>query len=225
MAKLEKAKITVLDGANKGQVYEVLFNPTEYSFDRTNAFKSTPIPGLISPLIQFVNGEADTLSMELFLDDYTDRPGGASGTAPKSVEDRVKDLSGLLNIDRSLHAPPPVRFSWGPLEFTGIIDKMGRKVSLFQPDGTPARVRLSVSFKEYRTIDQQLQSPRRESSDKSKRRVIVGQDSLWAMAAREYGDPAQWRFIATQNDLDDPREVRPAQWLILPPLEVDSGPL
>ena len=223
MAKLEKAKITVLAGGKSGTVYEVLFNPTEYSFDRSNAYKATAVPGLGSPLLQFISGDADQLSMELFLDDYTDPTGRQLAPTQRSVENRIKDLSGLLNIDRDLHAPPPVRFSWGPLEFTGVIEKLGRKVSMFQPDGTPARARLSVTFKEYRTLEQQLTSPRRESADKSKRRVVVGQQALWAIAAYEYGDPAQWRLIAEGNDLDDPRDILPGQWLLLPPQDDDHG--
>ena len=35
--QLEKATITVLEGADKGKVITVLFNPTEYSIDRSNA--------------------------------------------------------------------------------------------------------------------------------------------------------------------------------------------
>ena len=87
--QLEKATITVLDGARKGEVITVLFNPAEYSIDRSNAYKATAIPGLGSPILHFVNGECDQLSMELFLDDYTDPQGptssGASGpTTPRA---------------------------------------------------------------------------------------------------------------------------------------------
>ena len=46
-AQLKKATITVLDGADKGKVIGVLFNPTEYSFERTNSYKATPVPGLL----------------------------------------------------------------------------------------------------------------------------------------------------------------------------------
>ena len=77
-AQLKKATITVLDGADKGNVITVLFNPTEYSFERTNSYKATPVPGLGTPLLQFVNGESDQLSMDLFLDDYTDPNGPTS---------------------------------------------------------------------------------------------------------------------------------------------------
>src|SRR5262252_1739863 len=101
--QLKKATITVLDGADKNKVISVLFNPTEYSFDRSNSYKATPVPGLGSPLLQFVNGEADELSMELFLDDYTD-PKGPTSLLQKeqdplaTLAKRLADLSKLLLI-------------------------------------------------------------------------------------------------------------------------------
>jgi nucleoid-associated protein YgaU len=223
--QLKKATITVLDGADKGKVIAVLFNPTEYSFDRSNSYKSTPVPGLGSPLLQFVNGEADQLSMELFLDDYTD-PKGPTSLLQKEQDPlarRLTDLSKLLLIDRDLHAPPPVRFNWGPMEFFAVIEKLGRKVTMFHPDGSPARATLSITFKEYRTLRQQLEDPRRESADKTKRRVVVGREALWWIAAREYDDPGEWPRIAEANDLDDPREIAPGDWLELPPIGNPNG--
>lgn len=224
-AQLKKATITVLDGADKGKVIGVLFNPTEYSFERANSYKATPVPGLGAPLLQFVNGESDQLSMELFLDDYTD-PKGPTSLQQKETEPlarRLTDLTNLLEIDRDLHAPPPVRFNWGPMEFFAVIEKLGRKVTMFHPDGAPARVTLSVSFKEYRTLRQQLEDPRRESADKTKRRVVVGREALWFIAAREYDDANEWTRIAAANDLDDPREIEPGDWLLLPPIENPNG--
>jgi nucleoid-associated protein YgaU len=224
-AQLVKATITVLDGNDKGKVIPVLFNPTEYSFERSNAYKATPVPGLGAPLLQFVNGECDHLSMDLFLDDYTDPKGPTSRRQdePVPVMTRLRDLFHLLEIDRDLHAPPPVRFNWGPMEFTAVIEKLGRKVTKFHPDGTPARATLSVSFKEYRTLRQQLDDPRRESADKTKRRVVVGRDALWLIASREYDDPNSWVRIADANDLDDPRDIAPGDWLEVPPIENPDG--
>ena len=223
--QLKKATITVLDGAKQGKVIGVLFNPTEYSFERVNSYKPTPVPGLGSPLLQFVNGESDQLSMELFLDDYTD-PQGPTSLPQREAEplaSRLTDLTRLLEIDRDLHAPSPVRFNWGPMEFTAVIEKLGRKVTMFHPDGSPARVTLSVSFKEYRTLRQQLEDPRRESADKTKRRVVVGKEALWWIAAREYDDANEWTRIAAANDLDDPREIAAGDWLVVPPIDHPNG--
>lgn len=223
--QLKKATITVLEGAAKDEVITVLFNPTEYSYERTNTYKGAAIPGLGTPLLQFVNGESDQLSMELFLDDYTD-PKGPTSLQQQETDPlikRLKALTKLLEIDRTLHAPPPVRFNWGPLEFSAVIEKLGRKVTMFHPDGTPARVTLSVTFKEYRTLRQQIDNPRRESADKSKRRVVVGSEALWFIAAREYDDANEWVRVAEANDLDDPRDIRPGDWLLLPPIENPDG--
>jgi hypothetical protein len=230
---LEKALIEVLDGSQQGTRLPVLFNPAEYSVERANAYKSTPVPGLGGPLIQFINGDAATLSMELFLDDMTDPNGppdegiglpslpGLSGG--KSVKQRIDEITALLDIDRTLHAPPTVRFVWGPLRFDAVFEKLSRKTTLFRPDGTPARASLSVSFREYRPIVKQLDEPRRESADKTKRRQISAAEDIWLIADKEFGDVRAWRTIAEASDVDDPRALRPGDWLRVPPLETANG--
>lgn len=222
---LKKATITVLEGEQRNKVITVMFNPTEYTFDRSNSYKPTPIPGLGAPLLQFVNGESDQLTMDLFLDDYTDPRGPTSMPLKESdpLGKRVHDLTKLLEIDRTIHAPPPVRFDWDRMKFTAVIEKIGRKVTMFHPNGAPARVTLSMSFKEYRTLRQLVEDPRRESADKTRRRAVVGNESLWLMAAREYNDPNEWVRIAEQNDLDDPRAIAAGDWLELPPIENPNG--
>jgi nucleoid-associated protein YgaU len=223
---LKKATITVLDGANQNKVIAVLFNPTEYTFDCSNSYKATPVPGLGAPLLQFVNGEADQLSMDLFLDDYTD-PRGPTSLQQKETDPlrtRLRELTELLVIDSKLHAPPRVRFEWASMKFNAVIEKIGRKVTMFHSNGEPARVTLSVTFKEYRTLQQLLTGPRRESADKTKRRVVVGRESLWLIASREYDDADEWVRIAEANDLDDPRQIASGDWLELPPIENPNGP-
>ena len=217
---LERATIEVLEGANAGTRITVMFNPAEYSIERSNAYKATAIPGLSGPLLQFINGEADQLAMELFIDDYTDPPDNAAD----GVEARLAAMAALLEIDRDLHAPPPVRFVWGRLNFKAIIEKLSRKITLFRPEGTAARATLSIAFKEYKTLPELTVDPRLQSSDKTKRRMLVGLDALWLLAAREYGDATLWTRIADYNDLDDPREVGPGDWVSVPPLESDRGP-
>jgi Contractile injection system tube protein len=226
--QLEKARIEVVAGSSKGTVVPVLFNPTEYSLERANTYKSTPVPGLGSPLIQFVNGDAETLSMDLFVDDYTDGTdvpdlSGAGAGPPMTASQRIDLITSLLDIDRELHAPPPLLFVWGWLRFTGVLEKVGRKITLFHSNGWPARATLAVAFRRFRPLERQLDEPRRQSADKTKRRQISASDSVWSIADREYGDPRNWRPIASASDVDDPEDLRPGDWVKVPPLEAENG--
>lgn len=207
----QKAYIEALLGIYKGQRAEVIFNPAEYSVEKGNQFASAPLPGLSNPVLSFVNGDADTLTMELFFDTYTNR--GAA-----DVRDETKKISRLLVIDPTIHAPPPVMFVWGGLSFQAVIERLTQRFTMFREDGVPVRATLNVTFKEYRTIKEQLTNPKLESSDWSKHRVLAPEDQLNLIAAIEYGDPFVWRVIADANEIDNPRLLEPGREIRLPPL-------
>jgi nucleoid-associated protein YgaU len=211
MEQRATAFIEALEGVHKGEKAEVIFNPAEYSLQKGNQFASAPLPGLSNPVLSFVNGDADILSMELFFDTYTNK--GAS-----DVRDETKKIARLLDIDPTIHAPPPVRFVWGPLSLQAVIERLTQRFTMFREDGVPVRATLNVTFKEYKTIEEQLSERPTESSDWTKRRVVADQDRLCLIAAIEYGDPAVWRVIAEANEIDNPRLLMPGQELRLPPL-------
>lgn len=216
MTKLEKALIEPLHGADKTPI-EVLFNPTEYSIERSNVYQAAAAPGMPSPLLQFVNGNADTLTMELFFDTYTDG-------ARRDVREYTRRVVDLTGMERTLHAPSPVKFTWGrALTFQAVVERVGQKYTMFLADGTPVRATLSVVFKEYKTIAEQLLHPHLESSDLTKRHLTVEGDQLWRIAASEYGSAADWRLIADANDVDNPRWLAPDTELVLPPRPVKEA--
>lgn len=204
---LSKAQIQIL---HSGQMIEVMFNPTEYTVDKGNQFQSTAILGLSTPLTQFVSGNAETLSMDLFLDTYE---------KGEDVRTYVEKMMTLVAIDKELHAPPVCQFVWGKFQFKATVEKITRKFTMFLGDGTPVRATLNVAFKEYKTISEQLADPFRHSSDRTKVRILNEGDSLWLLASREYGDPGEWRRIAAANDIDQPRTVEPGRELKVPPIE------
>ena len=109
---LVKALIMILDPNNLASVTDLIpvqFNPEEYSLNKDNNFASQAIPGLSSPILQFVNGNLRTLEMELFFDTLDDN---------KDVRTVTDKIAGLLKIDPDSHAPPILRFVWASLDFT-----------------------------------------------------------------------------------------------------------
>lgn len=213
--QLEKATITILAGRRANEALEVLFNPAEYSHEISNNFQETSLPGLGNPIVQFVNGQSQTLTMELFFDTWTNGAG-------EDVSELTRKFAETLAIDADLHAPPPVKFTWGSFSFKAVVQSLSQRFTMFNADGRPVRATLNVSFKQYRPLSEQLDDPRRNSADKTKRRVLTADDSLWAMAAREYGHPREWRRIARNNRIDNPRLLEAGEVLILPPLDADD---
>lgn len=211
MEQRATAFIEALLGVHKGEKAEVIFNPAEYSLEKGNQFANSPLPGLSNPVLSFVHGDADTLTMELFFDTYTNRGGS-------DVRDETKKISRLLEIDPQVHAPPPVRFVWGPLSFRAVIERLTQRFTMFREDGVPVRATLNVTFKEYKTIEEQISDRPTESSDWTKQRVLAEGDRLDLIAAIEYGDSAVWREIAEANDIDNPRLLEFGREIRLPPL-------
>ena len=64
---LQPATLTNVS-VNPVQVTQVMFNPTDYGIDRGATYTELDVPGLSTPILQFVRGEAQTLSLALFLD-------------------------------------------------------------------------------------------------------------------------------------------------------------
>lgn len=211
MEQRATASIEALFGSYVDKPAKVIFNPAEYSLEKGNQFASAPLPGLSNPVLSFVNGDADTLTMELFFDTYTNQ--GAS-----DVRIETDKIARYLEIDPKLHAPPPVKFVWGGLSFNAVIERLSQRFTMFREDGVPVRATLNVTFKEYKTIADQLSRVPNQSSDWTKRRVLAEQDRLCLIAAAEYDDPAVWRVIADANDMDNPRVLEPGREIRLPPL-------
>jgi hypothetical protein len=180
----------------------VQFNPTEYSLAKGAQIAEIAIPGLDSPVLQFVRGQTQTLKLELFFD--TTRSGMDEGAI--DVRTLTNGFAELVRIQPKTHAPPRIRVVWGVgLSFTAIVDSVDQKFTLFAPTGVPVRATLNVSMREYRTLEEQLAELNLQSSDHTRTQTVVEGDTLASIAAELYGDPREWRRIADANPaVDDP---------------------
>ena len=222
MAKsdLKIAYIQAINGRNKNKPIEVLFNPAEYTIEKGNKYQSTPIPGLATPVHQFVHGESDTLTMELFFDTYAKESRHGHVKQGEDVRKYTGKLAELMDMDPTLHAAPVCQFHWGDkVVFKGVIERLTQKFTMFQADGKPVRATLNVTFKEYKPVTDQLKEIGRQSADRTKAKIIKEGDSLWVIAALEYGDPGLWPHIASKNKIDNPRLLETGREILLPPLE------
>ncbi|MBG0562857.1 CIS tube protein [Actinoplanes aureus] len=186
------------------------FNPTDFKISKSNTFSEIGIPGLETPPIQYVRGGSETLTLEALVD--------TSDTLLDVRVVYVQRLRALMTPDDREHAPPIVRFVWGPTVFLGVLEKLDVTYQLFRPDGVPLRAKLDLGLKEYREVKRQVMDPPRSSSTEAKSYPVRRGDTLAGIAAKLYRDPGAWRVLARANGIDDPRDLRPGRLLTVPRL-------
>jgi predicted Zn-dependent protease len=200
------------------KVVDCLFNPTEYTFSKSNTWTPDKAPGKNIPIINFQGGGPTTLQVSLMFDTY-------ASAQPQDVRNFTEKVVGLMNIDPSstdstskTGRPPRVSFRWGDSwSFKAVITQISQHFTLFLSDGTPVRATLDVSFTQ---VEQQgtypAQNPTSTAEAQKVHRVGPG-ETIDSIAFQEYGDANKWRVIADFNDLDNPMRLQPGDQLAIPP--------
>ncbi|MGH8066282.1 MAG: CIS tube protein [Candidatus Entotheonellia bacterium] len=242
MEQLMKATLWVTrrspqEGTNNPEEIPVQFNPTEFTLDKSAQIAEIPIPGLDAPLQQFVRGQAEKLTLDLFFD-TTDQGMGDDAVSVTTQTDRIYQLIKIeptRGEPPTRHAPPICTLVWnaqfpgnaigGPTGdgvgnqkrngFQCIVESVKQKFTLFSPKGVPLRATLTVTLREYKTLQEQLDhlglgTPRTRSH------VVQQGETLSSLAAQSYGRPGEWRSIADANDIEDPRRMAVGTFLTIP---------
>lgn len=121
----------------------VLFNPKEYTIEKSVNWQSKGTVGKDGEHIEYTGGDNETLAMELFCD-----------TTRQDIDVRAftDQIRALTQIDEDLGHPRLVEFRWGTFAFRGVITRLSQKFTHFNRAGTPVRASLNITFKESKPL-------------------------------------------------------------------------
>lgn len=108
MSQLSLAVLKVKWQSKPEESIAVQYNPSEYTLDKQVQLAEVQIPGLDAPLQQFVRGQAEKLTLDLFFD-TTDQGMGAGAHSVVNETDKIYQL---IKIEPKRHAPPVLEFIW-----------------------------------------------------------------------------------------------------------------
>ena len=133
------------------------------------------------------------------------------------VMEMVNKLSELVDYKESTHIPYKVAFCWGKFVFKGVVSSLTVSYQLFDRDGNAvqARVSMRIRGKEEKSEKNVISKPF-ESPDRTKYRNLGPADELWMLAYDEYDDAADWRHIAKENHILNPRKPDRTKMMKLP---------
>ncbi len=237
LTKLRISHETKLRGVFDGEVL-ALFNPNQLRYEnraewRTTAAAAQSIAAGFQRM-EFQAAPPRTLTVDLFFDTYEGSvqsaaasvfdltlpdnpllPGEINALDVTAITSRVEALT---RVASELHRPPVCRLEWGlSMLFQGVLTQLNQDLTFFMADGTPVRATLGCTFMAYQTFDE-AKASELHSADVAKRRVVRRGDTLASIAIDQYGDATRWRAIATGNDIDDPRAIKPGDVLVIPKL-------
>lgn len=213
--KYAKARLEIVEPAEKNAIIPLHFNPAEYKLSKENTFAEIPVPGLETPPLQYVRGGAQVLTMDLLVD--------TSDELKDVRTEYVEKIQNAVRKNGKLHAPPIVKFVWANEKFQGVLASLDITYLLFHSDGTPLRAKLAVKLKEYRPVKIQLKDPATQSPDVEKRYIVRTGETLSSISDAVFRDPALWRELARANGITDPRLVAPGTILTVPRLTGSSS--
>lgn len=205
------AKLTILPEI--GLPVVALFNPQQVTISKSVNWRRIPVSESDVMRAQFTHGEPSVLSLDLLFDTYE------AGLDVRLVTAGVERLA-TVRSNGAIHRPPVCKLIWGAqgVFFEGVLTGLTQTFTLFLPTGSPVRARLECTFTEWISARREALLQHKQSPDVAKTRMVRRGDTLSAIAAAEYDDPAQWRPIARANGILDPLLLEPGRLLTIPVL-------
>ena len=117
--------------------------------------------------------------MELFLDTYERHTEGSRSlnAAGDDVRTLVKQVTDLMAIDPTTHAPPVLLFTWGSLTFTCVLTRATQRFIMFLPRRHAGARPAAGHVRQYRNADLEAKEVKRETADYTKVHVGAGRDA------------------------------------------------
>ncbi len=233
MLGMTKAKFKILDGKDgmKLKVSALLgsatvpceFNPESFTIERSVNYVQHQIPGSDRPILQYVGGGAEIMQFSLLFDTYStgieseNSEVTVSAAAPDAKKADVRmytePLMKLTAVNSDTHTPSLVEFVWGTISFKGYVQSVSQRFTMFNMFGKPVRAVVDISL-----ISNKADNNVRNSPDRTKARTISEGDRMCNFAYAEYGDCGEWRRIAVENNIDNPRRLHFGMDIVIPPI-------
>jgi LysM repeat protein len=172
---------------------------------------------------QFKGINRPTLSFELMFD--TTQAGKATPVTDYTKKlvnlTRKAKVKGTSKAANDLR-PEYVQLCWGKfVSFKAVIRSLDINFTLFNKDGVPLRATASITLEQFEDDDKwPKQNPTSGTLAPAADHVVQPGETLDRIAEEHFGDPTEWRALASANGIRDPFEIRAGQRITVPRQDV-----
>jgi hypothetical protein len=141
------------------------------------------------------------------------------------VHDQLEDLKKCVyNFDGKIHRPRFLVVMWGSeINFKCVLSNLDLNYTLFEPDGSPLRVKVSATFLAHKSREQLLAESKASSPDLTHFRKVKQGDRLDLLTNSIYNNPKYFMQVGKVNGLTTLRQVVPGSNLYFPPFNKNEA--
>jgi nucleoid-associated protein YgaU len=193
--------------------YTLQINPESYKHQHTTRYTKNDSTDTAGVTTKFYVQAPQKISFDFYLD--------ATGVVPgvTSVPDEIAKFKAVAySYNGNIHSPFYLTITWGTSnKFNCRLTSLTIDYTLFAPDGTPLRAKLSVGFDQYLSPQEINQASGKSSPDLTHSRTVVAGDTLPVMCYNIYGDCKYYVWVARYNKLNHFRALQPGTIIYFPP--------
>lgn len=173
----------------------------------------------------FKSTAPEELRLEFILDGTRTMEGYVEEYKKLSVHDQLdKFLKCAYNFDGDIHRPRFLIILWGSeINFRCVLSNLDINHTLFDPDGTPLRVKITATFLNYKAREERVAESRQNSPDLTHYKKVEQGDRLDLMTFGIYNDPSYFLQVGKVNGLSSIRNVKPGVELYFPPFNKNES--
>lgn len=205
----DKIKIVNLyDGDSAGFVTQI--NPASVKIGKKVSYEKIQAMGTSEYISKYKHHEPSTMSFEIYMDDT----GAIPNSDGSNIQQRIEQLeTAVYTLQDSQSEPGYVVLVWGSTIFHGRAESIDYDYSLFSSDGTPLRVKISLSF----VGSFESSSSQATAGNQANVVTFSSGDSLADYCESAYGDSSYSVDVAMLNGLDSIRNIAAGITVLLPP--------
>lgn len=201
--------------ALKGPPYVVMINPDGLKLQRTVEYNQQQPPDTSSDSPKYKSTPGDILNFDMVID--------CTGIVDSKRTDMTKEIKALEKIiytyNGDIHRPNYVKIQWGKnMIFKGVLKSFDISYSLFKPDGSPLRAKISLSFSQYISTTTVKKKDKIGSPDVSHLVAVADGITLPQLCQNTWNNDSYYIQVARYNDLNKFRNMKGIEKLIFPPI-------
>jgi len=201
--------------AMKGRTYKAMLNPESISLQRSISYNTKQGPNTSSASQKYKYTPSDKLSFDVVID--------CTGIVDSSRTDMKTETTQLektiFTYNGKMHRPNFVKIQWGNgIVFDGVLESYNTNYSLFRPDGSPLRAKVSLSFSLYISPKTVKILDNKTSPDITHLVTVQQGMNLPQLCQEVWNDSSYYIQAARFNGLNKFRNLNKIESLIFPPI-------